>query len=183
MNRFQTVALLLALVNAIVMGLFPPYDQFSIAASALPVFSGFHPVFSPPPNAVINTSLLTIEFLVVGINLAIAWLLLGDKRDTSSRRAGLQGSVLLLTGINLIVVLLFPPMESVFALTKATLPTFEGFFFIFDRKPVHVIVDTLLYLEITAVLINSALLWLILRERKPASRKDIEAVLQRLRND
>lgn len=183
MNRYQTIALSLALANAIVMGLFPPYDQFSIAASSMPVFSGFHSVFSPPPKAVINTSLLIIEFLVIGVNFAIAWLLLGDKRDTASRRVGLQRSVLLLTGINLFVVLLFPPMESVFAVTKATLPTFEGFFSIFDRKPVHVIADTLLYLEITAVLVNGALLWLMLRERKPASKKDIEAVLQRLKND
>lgn len=58
-------------------------------------------------------------------------------------------------------MLLFPPMESVFALTKSAIPTFEGFFFIFTQLPAHVIVETLLYLEIMFILVNGALLWLI----------------------
>jgi hypothetical protein len=68
--------------------------------------------------------------------------------------------------INLVVIVLFPPFESVYAMTNAALPTFEGFYFIFARQENHVVVATILYLEVFLVLINGALFWLIFRERK-----------------
>jgi hypothetical protein len=66
------------------------------------------------------------------------------------------------------VIVLFPPFESVFAVANAALPTFEGFYFLFGRRPNHVIVTTLLYIEVIFVLINCALAWLIFR-RSPAT--------------
>ena len=71
-----------------------------------------------------------------------------------------------MVALNLVVIILFPPFESVYAITKATIPTFEGFYFIFARQPNHVIVTTILYLEVFFVLINGALFWLIFREIK-----------------
>lgn len=90
----------------------------------------------------------------------------------------LQNAALIFTAGNLMLMLLFPPMESVFAVTKATIPTFEGFYFVFAKKPAHVIVETLLYLEITFILVNGALLWLIFRERKPPSADEIRAAMR-----
>lgn len=64
------------------------------------------------------------------------------------------------TAINLALIVLFPPFESVFALTNATLPTFEGFYFLFTQRPNHTIVTALLYIEVIFILVNGALAWL-----------------------
>jgi hypothetical protein len=168
LNRNQKIALSIAAVNALVILLFPPYDQYSIAASKLPIFAGFHPVFLAPQSSEINTSVLWLEVLVVLVNAGIAWLLLRDKPEPGvTRWMGLQNATLLFTGINLVLVLLFPPFESVFAVTKAALPTFEGFYFIFSQKPSHIIVTSLLYIEVTFILVNGALLWLLFKPKSP----------------
>lgn len=181
MNRNQSIALAVAAVNLLLITLFPPIDQYSITSSAIPVFAGFYFIAGKPLLSVINTDLLTIEIMVVLINLAIAWLLLRDKpADSKSRNISLQNAALLFTSINLVLMLLFPPMESVFALTKAAIPTFEGFYFIFSQKPAHVIVETLLYLEITLILVNGALLWLLFREKRPPSNSEMLAAMQQL---
>lgn len=181
MNRNQGIALALAAINLLLIMLFPPIDQYTVTSSVLPVFSGFHFIAGKPLLSVVNTDLLTIEIVVVLINLAIAWLLLRRRpAATRSRNINLQNSALLFTGANLILMLLFPPMESVFALSKAAIPTFEGFYFIFAQKPAHVIVGTLLYLEITFILINGALLWLIFKERRPPGEREIMAAMQHL---
>jgi hypothetical protein len=181
MNRNQGIALAIAMANMLLITLFPPIDQYSIASSAIPVFAGFYFIAGKPLMGVVNTDLLAIEVVVITINLAIAWLLLRDKSARpKSRSMSLQNASLLFTGANLVLMLLFPPMESVFALTRATIPTFEGFYFIFSQKPAHVIVETLLYLEITFILINGALLWLIFRERRAPSDREMLAAIQQL---
>lgn len=181
MNRNQGIALAIAVANMLLITLFPPVDQYSIASSAIPVFAGFYFIAGKPPMSVVNIDLLAIEIVVITVNLAIAWLLLRDKpREPKSRSMSLQNASLLFTGANLVLMLLFPPMESVFALTRATIPTFEGFYFIFSQKPAHVIVETLLYLEVMFILINGALLWLIFRERRAPSDREMLAVMQQL---
>ena len=110
---------------------------------------------------------------MVLVNAGIAWLLLRDKPAAAARRwMGLQNATLIFTGVNLVLVLLFPPFESVYAITKAMLPTFEGFYFIFSQKPNHVIVTALLYIEVTFILVNGALLWLIFA---PKSSEELAA--------
>lgn len=179
MNRNQSIAFAVAIANILLITLFPPVDQFSVASANIPVFAGFYFILSRPPLSLINVDLLVIEIVVVLVNLAIAWLLLQNKPAISRRlRLSLQNASLLFTGVNLVLMLLFPPMESVFMVTKAAIPTFEGFFFIFAQKPAHVIVDTLLYLEITFILINGALLWLIFKERKPPTADEIRAAMR-----
>ena len=168
MNRNQKIALSIAAANMLVILLFPPFDQYSIAASKLPIFAGFHPAFAAPQMSEIKASLLWLEVLVVLVNTGIAWLLLRDKLTPGvTRWMGLQNATLLFTGVNLVLMLLFPPFESVFALTKATLPTFEGFYFIFSQKPNHVIVASLLYIEVVFFLVNGAILWLLFKPRSP----------------
>lgn len=179
MNRNQSIALAVAVANMLLITLFPPIDQYSIASSAVPVFAGFYFITRKPPLSVVNADLLVIESIVVLANLAIAWLLLRDKPGNARpRRLRLQNASLIFTGANLVLMLLFPPMESVFALTKAAIPTFEGFYFIFAQKPAHVIVETLLYLEITFTLVNGALLWLIFRDRQPPGDKEYLAAMR-----
>ncbi|HXF65850.1 MAG TPA: hypothetical protein VNK67_03995 [Burkholderiales bacterium] len=185
MNRHQTIALAIAAVNLLLILLFPPFDQYSIASSKAPIFAGFYFAFSPPPLGEINADLLALECLVVLANAGIAGLLLRDRPKEAPRRGiGYQNATLIFTGANLVLVLLFPPFESVFALTNATLPTFEGFYFIFFQKPNHTIVTTLLYIEVFFILVNGAIFWLIFKPRSPAelSAERLYALSERLRD-
>ena len=166
MNQNQAIALAFAAANLVFIMLFPPFDVYSISTSQMPVFGGFDFYFNRNQYMVVNTSVLVLEVVVVLINAGIAWLLLNTKKSTvTQRRISLQNATLLVVAVNLVVILLFPPFESVFAMTKATLPTFEGFYFIFSRQSNHVIVTTILYLEVMLVLINGALFWLIFRQK------------------
>lgn len=150
--------------------LFPPFDQYSIASSKVPVFAGFNFAFAAPPASQVNTGVLWLEVVVVLANAGIAWLLLRDKPAAGGRRKlNFQNGVLVVTGVNLVLMLLFPPFESVFAITNAALPNFEGFYFIFSQKPSHTIVTTLLYVEVVFILANGALFWLIFKERRPGN--------------
>lgn len=184
MNRNQKIALLVAAANLLALLLFPPVDQYSIATARLPVFAGFHFAFAPPPYGEVNSAVLLLEVFVVLINAGIALLLLRDRpAGRKTRRMSYQNATLIFTGANLIIVLLFPPFESVFALTNAALPSFEGFYPIFSLRPSHAIVITLLYLEVIFVLLNGALLWLIFRERDPSllTAEQMYAIAERLR--
>lgn len=173
LNRYQKAALAVAAANLLLILLFPPVDQYSIAASKVPVFAGFYFAFDLPPKGEVNTAVLWLELMVVLVNGGIAWLLMREKPPGPGKgRLGLQNAVLAFTGINLVLVVLFPPFESVFALTQAVLPNFEGFYFIFFKKPNHVIVTALLYIEAVFILVNGALLWLLF---KPASGQEIAA--------
>jgi hypothetical protein len=87
--------------------------------------------------------------------------------------------------VNLVVIILFSPFESVFAISRATLPTFEGVHFIFAQQPNHVVVSTLLYLEVMLVLINGGLCWLLLGKRSAAamSQEDTYKLVQQMRRN
>jgi hypothetical protein len=63
------------------------------------------------------------------------------------------------------VAVLFPPFENFAAITKAALPTFEGFHFIFGDNPMRQIVTSILYIEVALILVNGALLWLLFRDK------------------
>ena len=167
MNRYQAIALALAAANIVFIMLFPPFDVYPIGSISLPVFGGFDFYFNRNQYMVVNTSVLFLEIFVVLINVGIAWLLLRTKKVVvTRRRISLPNAVLIVLAVNLVVIILFPPFESVFAITQAALPTFEGFYFIFARQTNHVIVTTILYLEVFFVLINGALFWLIFRKKK-----------------
>ena len=177
MNKNQAIALAIAAANIVLALLFPPFDAYSIANAKIPVFSGFEFYPRHTTNMVVNLSLLSLEIIVVLINTLIGLLLLRDKKTViTRRRVSLQNATLIFVAINLVLILLFPPFESVFAMTNAALPTFEGFYFIFVRQSNHVIVSTILYLEVFLVLINGALFWLIFRERKPDALSPEEAM-------
>jgi hypothetical protein len=59
---------------------------------------------------------------------------------------------------------MFPPFEYISNMTRAVIPTFEGFYFIFSHPPYRVIVTPILYLEVFFVLINGGLMLLAFKE-------------------
>jgi hypothetical protein len=167
-QRDAKQALAIVAATIVVMLLFPPIDIYSVANSPIAVFGGFEFILGRSPHAMVNTNILFLEVFVVLVNAGIGWLLLHTKEVAfKPRRTGLQNATLAVVGISLMMMILFPPFESVHALTKATIPTFKGLYFIFAHHPNHVIVTTILYLETFFILINGALFWLIFRETQP----------------
>jgi hypothetical protein len=171
-NRNQKIAIWVGLCNAVFLLLFPPYDSLSLLDANALIFAGFNFVFARASNEVINTDVLFLEMVVLLVNVGVAWLLLRDSKP----RLNFQNAVLLMVSINLTVILLFPPFEHVLAVTKAILPTFQGFYFIFSAGPMLTIITPILYLEVIFVLVNGALLWLFFGKGKPKELSPQEAM-------
>lgn len=165
MNRHQRIAVAIAAANLLLILLFPPFDYHSIATAFPPAFAGFYFAFTPPVYGQINSTMLTLEVMVVLGNAVIAWLLLRDSVPGAEKpKLRLQNAVLIATGANLILMLLFPPFMTEYTLTSAVPPTFEGFHFIFSQDPNHAIATGILYLEIIFILVNGGLFWLSFNE-------------------
>ena len=167
MNKAQKVLLSMMAFNLVLITMFPPFDDYSVTSNDVAIFGGFRFFLYSPPNAVVNSSFLLLEAIVVLINSAIFWLITlenqarQDKHQFSYRKA-----TLLLVAGNLIAVVLFPPFEYISNMTRAAIPSFEGFYFLFAHPPYRVIVTPILWLEAIFVLINGGLLLLAFRERQ-----------------
>lgn len=167
MNKYQWITLIAALVNLALVWMFPPLDYISATRNNVPTFDGFHLRFSDSgPNFRTNDTFLQLEYFVILLNAAIAWMLLKTRapKAGSRKKTDWQRIVLIGVGLNLLLVLLFPPMENFYAVSKATLPSFDGFFFIFGDYGARTIVTQLLYLEVMFILGNGAMLWLLFRK-------------------
>ncbi len=168
MNRYQAITLVIAVANLLLAFLFPPFDYISPARSNVPTFEGFAFAFDEHPGRVINSSFLQIEAFVILINAAIGWLLLKDRPGAQlGRKTDWQRVVLFGVGLNLLLALLFPPMENYYAVTRAALPSFDGFYFLFGEHGQRTIVTAILYIEVFIILVNGALLYLLFRNTKP----------------
>lgn len=185
MNRQQVIALAIAATNLALVLLFPPYDYLSLQRGNVPTFDGFHFAFASHPNEQLNGAFLVIEIAVVLINTGIAWLLL---RGAAAPRRALgnrhQRTVLWLVAVNLLAVVAFPPFENYRAISKAVLPTFDGFYFLFADNSQRQIVSAILYIEIALVLINGGLLWLFFKDRRREvlSSAQIKAIAEEVRD-
>ncbi len=165
MNKYQRITLVVVLLNLVLIGLFPPYDYVPAARGYASSFDGFYWIFAEHGQRLVNSGFLQMEVLVVCFNAAIAWLLLSDRRQ-SKRGVDWQRVVLFGVALNLVLVLLFPPMQNVVAITRATLPSFEGFYFVFGEHGMRAIVTPILYLEVIFVLVNGALLYLLFNKAR-----------------
>jgi len=178
MNHKQKIAIWMGAFNLAVLLLFPPVDSFSFTDTKALVFAGFHFAFTLRANELINRDVLFLEIVVLLVNVGVAWLLSRDVKNSAGvrRRFNFQNAILLIVSINLTLILLFPPFEYYYAITKALLPTFQGFYFIFMAGPMLTIVTPLLYMEVMFVLFNGAVLWLLFNREKPQELSPQEAM-------
>jgi uncharacterized membrane protein len=158
----------------------------SLQRGNIPTFDGFYFVFGSHQNRVMNANFLALELIVVAINACIAMLLLRDSPVRAGPGPGgnrRQRIVLVLMAVNLVLVILFPPFEYFSAITKAVLPTFEGFYFLFGDNSQRQLVTAILYIEVALVVINGALLWLLFKDKKPdeVSAEEARALARRIR--
>ncbi len=75
-------------------------------------------------------------------------------------------TIVTVAAINLALMLLFPPHDSL-SLWRGGTPTLDGFYFVFDRHYNIRINGDLLTLEILWLLINAAFAWLLLQNTRP----------------
>ena len=179
MNLKQKIALGLGGFNLAVMWLFPPFNSFSFSDTQAPIFAGFHFRFSPGINEMINGDVLFLEIAVLLVNVGIAWLLLRDAKNIVGTKGAFnyQNAILFVVAVNLTLILLFPPFQFFYVVTRAVLPSFQGFYFIFMAEPMLTIVTPILYLEVVFVLFNGAALWLLFnrtQERQPTPQEAAE---------
>jgi len=169
MNKYQAVTLVIAVANLVLAYLFPPFDYVSAARGNVPTFEGFAFALGEHPNGVVNQSFLQLEAFVILVNTAIAWLLLKERARPGEAGRGIDWQRVVLYGIavNLTIVILFPPMENYYAVTRAALPSFDGFYFLFGEHGKRTIVTAILYIEVFMIVINGALLYLLFRRTKP----------------
>ena len=183
MNKYQWITLIAALANLALIWLFPPFDYISAARNNVPTFDGFHLRFAEADaggNGRINDTFLQLEMLVVMLNAAIAWLLLRSRPQAgSAKKIDWQRVVLIGVAVNLLLVLLFPPMENFYAVSRAAIPSFDGFYFVFGAPGARTIVTQLLYLEVMFVLVNGAMLWLLFRKTKADVADAVLAAMSR----
>jgi membrane-associated HD superfamily phosphohydrolase len=177
MNKYQAVTLIVAAINLLLMLLFPPYDYLSTTHHNVPNFDGFLFVFGDHSNRAVNQDLLTIEIFTVLVNTAIAWLLLRE-RARLRRRTDRQNLVLLGVALNLLLALLFPPFQDHYTASKALLPSFDGFYFVFKDNSMRVIITSMLWLEVIFILVNGAMLWLLLHRPAPQEMSAAERFAQ-----
>jgi hypothetical protein len=165
MNKRQWITVALALINLILIGLFPPFDYVSPARNNVPTFDGFHWYASATATLRMNANFLQLEVFVILMNAAIAWLLLREPAASAKpKKLDWQKLVMIGVALNLLLVMLFPPMENYYAVTRAALASFDGFYFIFGEHGARTIVTQLLYLEVVFVLANGAILWMLFRK-------------------
>jgi hypothetical protein len=165
MNKYQAIAILVAAINLLLMLLFPPYD-FINAFSNVPNFEGFLFAFGEHPNRVVNNDFLSIEIFTVLINAVIGYLLLHE-RVRLQRRLDRRNLVLLAIALNLLLALLFPPFQDHYIASKAIVPSFDDFYFVFGDNSKRVIVAAMLWVEVVFILINGALSWLFFCQPAP----------------
>lgn len=81
-----------------------------------------------------------------------------------------QRTVVIVAAINLALMLLFPPHDSL-SLWRGGTPTLDGFYFVFDRHYNKQANGDLLTLEILWLLVNTALGWLLLQNTRPPGER------------
>ncbi len=167
MNKYQRIVVIVAAVNIAIMLLFPPFLDNPLRRGVFPSFEGFYPILTMLGVKRIHSGLLTLQIMFVVINGLIAWLLLdrpplkGVLPDFRYMRA-----ISLFLVANLVVLLTFPPFESYPSMVKYEAPYFDGFYFAFGDKRQRNFFIPLLYLEITLVVANTLIVWLLFNSVK-----------------
>lgn len=179
MNKYQRIVVIVAAVNVALMLLFPPFLDNPMRRGVLPSFEGFYPLLTTYGVKRIHNELLTMEVMFVVINGLIAWLLL-DRKTAKGEVPEFRymRAVGLFAGINLALLLAFPPFESYSSLVKQAAPVFDGFYFFAGDKRHRNIFIPLLYLEITLVVINALTVWLLFNTLRRSELLAREKILE-----
>jgi|CXWK01.1.fsa_nt_gi hypothetical protein len=179
MNKYQRIVVIVAAVNIAIMLLFPPFLDNPLRRGVFPSFEGFYPLISNLGVKRIHNELLTLQIMFIAINGLIAWLLL-DRPPVKGVLPEFRymRAIGIFLGANLAILLAFPPFESFPSMVKYEAPYFDGFYFVFGDKRQRNIFIPLLYLEITLVVANTLIVWLLFNSVKRAELFARERILE-----
>lgn len=156
MNKYQRLIIVAALINTLLMLLFPPFLSQPLARGALPGFDGFLPLLALFSGKALFKELLTLQLMLVLINTLSAWLAVSSIRpDNPAPHVSLTRGTLCFALANLFLILAFPPYESHRTMLYGSAGGFEGFYFIFENNFRRSIFWPMLYIEITFLAINA----------------------------
>ncbi len=179
MNKYQRIIVIVAAVNIVLMLLFPPFLDNPLRRGVFPSFEGFYPILSALGVKRIHNELLTLQIMFVVINGLLAWLLLDRRTDTGELpQFRYMRAIGLFLAVNLALLLAFPPFESYPSMVKYDPPTFDGFYFALGDKRHRNVFIPLLYLEITLVVANALVVWLLFNGVKRAELFAKERILE-----
>lgn len=179
MNKYQRVVVIVAAANIVLMLLFPPFLDNPLRRGVLPSFEGFYPLISALGVKRIHNELLTLQILFVVINALLAWLLL-DRPQAKGAQPDfryMRAISLFMLG-NLALLFAFPPFESFPSMVKFEPPFFDGFYFVFGDKRNRNFFIPLLYLEVTLVVVNALVVWLLFNNVQRAELFAREKILE-----
>lgn len=179
MNKHQRLIITVVIIDLIVILLFPPFVERSLARNAFPTFDGFYFLLSELGRRPIDNALLSMELFWIAANALSAWPLLGDdgRREPQGSRHAL--GIGLFAFVNITVICLFPPFEQYDSLLRNTAPGFDSFYFLFGDRSARPLFLPLLPLEIFFVLINALALFLVfsaIQRGETAERERLAAV-------
>lgn len=157
-NRYQRLLIIVAVVDILLMLLFPPFNDVPLAFGSLPNFSGFHPLISLWGVKPVATDLLSIQLFFVTANALAAFLCL---QGEAHRNFGYMGGIAWFTAINTAIIFLFPPFEPYPGMFKSAGSSFDSFNFILGGRVSRPIFVPLLYLECVFIAVNALTLWLL----------------------
>jgi hypothetical protein len=171
MNRNQAILLIVAIVDLIVVLMFPPFDSIALGRTESLTFDAFYPLLAVPQGKLVNSGLLYLEIMFVLVNAALAWIFFGDSLPWTS--IGPRNGVLIVVGINVALMLLFPPFENYPSTLRVSVTSFDGFYFYFGDKYQRYVYQPILFLEVFMVLLDGAVMWLLLRDPRRGGNQAI----------
>jgi len=183
MNRYQRLIVVVALINALVMVLFPPFNDSPLSRGALPSFEGFYPLLTQWGRKAISEELLTIELMFLAANALAAFLCLVNRGADELPRFRFALGIACFVAVNLAIILLFPPFEPYSSFARVAAGTFDSFNFVWGIRSARPIFAPMLYLEIILVTVNALALWLLfnsLQRGDDAMRTRLLALAERM---
>ena len=156
MNPYQRLVIVTAVMNGLIIVLFPPFSSISLARGILPSFDGFFPIFGIFAGRQIYLPLLLLELIFVAINALAACLALQSKRHHGDlpEFAFIQG-IALFSLANFMLIFAFPPFEPYHSLLKGDSGGFDSFYFLFGSRSQRAIYWPMLTLECLFILVNA----------------------------
>jgi len=156
MNKYQRLVIVAAVMNTLVILLFPPFMSQPLAKGMMPSFDGFYPVFTQIGSRSVFRELLSLQLMFIGINTLAAWLALQSrKKNGDPPEFSFMPAIGWFVVANLALILCFPPFEPYRTLLRSDAGGFDSFYFVFGRRSQPAIFWPLLYLECTFIAINA----------------------------
>lgn len=172
LNPYQRTVVIGAVLNLILILLFPPFRETSIVRGTFQNFDSFCWILSGDAR-LIHGQLLGMEAIFLISNALAGWLVMQHSGADAARPVQYNQGLAIFGAVNFGLVFSFPPFEQYSRLIRIAVPQFDAFHFMFGEWAGRALFVPMLYLECTLVAVNLLLLHLMfnaVRRRFPAGQ-------------